>query len=229
MDDNDHGTHVAGTIGAVGNNGIGVVGVNWNVRLMPCKMFNADGIGTIAAAIACLDYVAMMKDRGVNIVATNNSWSVQEFSQALRDAIDAHRQRGILFVAAAGNYAYCTRHAARTPTTTASRAGPPTTTCPMSSRWRTRTTTGYLNVDLRATDGGRCTSPPRHQHPEHDARERLRRVHGHVDGRAARDGRGGAAQGPGPARDWKAIKNLILAGAEGDLFPDTTRSSRTSA
>ena len=107
IDDNDHGSHVAGIIGAVGNNGIGIAGVNWNVRLLPCKMFDADGFGTIAAAIACLDYVALMKDRGVNIVATNNSWSLQEFSQSLLDAIDAHRQRGILFVAAAGNYAYC--------------------------------------------------------------------------------------------------------------------------
>ena len=145
MDDHSHGTHVAGTIGAVGNNGIGVVGVNWNVRLMSCKMFDADGNGSLAAAIACLDYIAMMKDRGVNIVATNNSWSDNEFSAALRDAIDAHRQRGILFVAAAGNYLQLLRttrtSAARTPTTTASRRGRRTFTCRTSSRWRTRSTT----------------------------------------------------------------------------------------
>ena len=58
MDDHAHGTHVAGTIGAVGNNGIGVVGVNWNVRLMACKMFDAAGFGTLAAAVSCLDYIA---------------------------------------------------------------------------------------------------------------------------------------------------------------------------
>src|SRR5262249_44983814 len=59
MDDHSHGTHVAGIIGAVGDNGVGVVGVNWNVRLMPCKMFDAAGNGSLAAAIACLDYIAM--------------------------------------------------------------------------------------------------------------------------------------------------------------------------
>src|SRR5262245_56367159 len=104
MDDHSHGTHVAGTIGAVGNNGIGVVGVNWNVKLLACKMFDGDGNGTIAAAITCLDYIARMKDRGVNIVATNNSWSDNAFSAALLDAIQAHLERGILFIAAAGNF-----------------------------------------------------------------------------------------------------------------------------
>jgi subtilisin family serine protease len=103
MDDNSHGTHVAGTIGAVGDNGVGVAGVNWNVRLLGCKFLGADGRGPISAAIACLDYVKTMKDRGVNIVATNNSWGGGAFSQALHDVIEAHRQRGILFIAAAGN------------------------------------------------------------------------------------------------------------------------------
>src|SRR6185295_4875288 len=94
----------AGTIGAFGNNGLGVVGVNWNVRLMPCKFLGANGSGPISAALACLDYVKTMKDRGVNIVATNNSWGGGGYSQALYDAIDAQRQRGILFIAAAGNF-----------------------------------------------------------------------------------------------------------------------------
>src|SRR5262249_6951647 len=89
MDDNDHGTHVGGTIGAVGNNNVGVVGVNWNVRLMFCKFFDASGQGTTEGAITCLDYVKTMKDRGVSIVATSNSWGGGDFSQALIDAIDA--------------------------------------------------------------------------------------------------------------------------------------------
>ena len=46
MDDHSHGTHTAGTIGAVGNNGVGVAGVNWNVRILACKAFNASGSGT---------------------------------------------------------------------------------------------------------------------------------------------------------------------------------------
>ena len=103
MDDNEHGTHVSGTIGAVGNNGIGVVGVNWNVKLLACKFFDATGYGTTEGAIACLDYVKTMKDRGINIVATSNSWGGGDFSQALVDAIDAQRQDGILFITAAGN------------------------------------------------------------------------------------------------------------------------------
>jgi len=103
MDDNDHGTHVAGTIGAVGNNGIGVVGVNWNVKMISCKFFDASGSGTTEGAIECLDYVKALKDRGVNIVATSNSWGGGDNSQALYDAIDAQRQSGILFITAAGN------------------------------------------------------------------------------------------------------------------------------
>ena len=103
MDDNDHGTHVAGTIGAVGNNGVGVVGVNWTVKLMACKFLDAGGSGSTADAISCLEYVKLMKDRGVNIVATNNSWGGGSFSQALFDAVEAHLQRGILFIVAAGN------------------------------------------------------------------------------------------------------------------------------
>lgn len=103
LDDNNHGTHTAGTVGAAGNNGVGIVGVNWNVKLMPCKFLDAGGSGSTADAVSCLDYVALMKDRGANIVATSNSWGGGGFSQALYDAIEAQRQRGILFIAAAGN------------------------------------------------------------------------------------------------------------------------------
>ncbi|MBI4684169.1 MAG: S8 family serine peptidase [Nitrospirae bacterium] len=103
MDDNSHGTHVAGTIGAVGNNSVGVVGVNWIANILACKFLNASGSGDTTGAIDCLDYIATMKDRGVNIVASNNSWGGGAYSNALRDAIEAQRQRGILFVAAAGN------------------------------------------------------------------------------------------------------------------------------
>lgn len=105
MDDHVHGTHTAGTVGAEGNNGVGVVGVNWQVKLMPCKFLSATGSGLTSDAVACLNYVALMKDRGVNIVASSNSWGGGGYSQALYDAIDAQRQRGILFIAAAGNAA----------------------------------------------------------------------------------------------------------------------------
>lgn len=103
MDDYGHGTHVAGTIGAVGNNSTGVVGVNWNVKVMSCKFIARSGYGYTDDAIECLQYIKPFKDRGMNIVATNNSWGCQGdcYSQALYDAIDD--QREILFFASAGN------------------------------------------------------------------------------------------------------------------------------
>jgi subtilisin family serine protease len=102
MDDDDHGTHVAGTIGAVGNNGTGVVGVSWNVSLMAVKFLGPRG-GTTANAIKSVQYVTNMRKAGVNIVASNNSWGGGAFNQSLKDAIDEGGKAGILFVAAAGN------------------------------------------------------------------------------------------------------------------------------
>jgi subtilisin family serine protease len=98
----DHGTHVAGTIGAVGGNGAGVAGVCWNVKLMSAKFLGSRG-GTTANAISAVDYFTGLKNRGVNIVATNNSWGGGGFSQGLADAISRANTAGILFIAAAGN------------------------------------------------------------------------------------------------------------------------------
>ncbi len=103
MDDYGHGTHCAGTIGAVGNNALGVAGVNWNVKIMPCKFLDATGSGSTSGAVTCMEYVQAMKDNGVNIIATSNSWGGGGYSQALYDAIYSHMQKGILFIAAAGN------------------------------------------------------------------------------------------------------------------------------
>ncbi|MGD9720098.1 MAG: S8 family peptidase, partial [Pirellulales bacterium] len=104
MDDHSHGTHTAGTVGAEGNNGIGVAGVNWDVSLMALKFLGASGSGPISAAVAAVNYVSMMSDRGVNIRATNNSWGGGGFDAAMYDAIADNRDRDILFVAAAGNF-----------------------------------------------------------------------------------------------------------------------------
>jgi subtilisin family serine protease len=101
----DHGTHVAGTIGAVGGNGIGVAGVNWNIKMINAKFLGANG-GTTANAILAVDYFTTLKTRATNkidIVATNNSWGGGGYSQALFDAIQRANNAGILFVAAAGN------------------------------------------------------------------------------------------------------------------------------
>lgn len=97
-----HGTHVAGTIGAVGGNGLGVVGVNWNIRIISAKFLAPNG-GTVANAVEAIDYCTDLKRRGINIVALNNSWGGRGFSQAIMDAIARAAQEGILFVAAAGN------------------------------------------------------------------------------------------------------------------------------
>lgn len=100
----DHGTHVAGTIGAVGGNGIGVAGVCWSGLKMISGRFLGRRGGTTANAIKAVDYFTDLKTRhGLNIVATNNSWGGGGFSQALQDAIGRANNAGILFVAAAGN------------------------------------------------------------------------------------------------------------------------------
>jgi hypothetical protein len=99
----DHGSHVAGTIGAVGGNGKGVAGVCWSVKLMNAKFLGRRG-GTTANAIKAVDYFTDLKARhGINLVATNNSWGGGGFSQALSDAITRAGNANILFVAAAGN------------------------------------------------------------------------------------------------------------------------------
>lgn len=99
----DHGTHVAGTIGGVGGNSKGVAGVCWSVKLMNAKFLGKNG-GTSANAIKAVDYFTDLKTRhGLNLVATNNSWGGGGFSQALQDAIERANSAGILFIAAAGN------------------------------------------------------------------------------------------------------------------------------
>ena len=96
-----HGTHVAGTIGAVGGNGIGVAGVNWNVTLISGKFFPG---GFYSDAIQAIDYMTNLKTRkGLNIVALNHSWGGPSFSQALLDAFTRAAKAGIISVAAAGN------------------------------------------------------------------------------------------------------------------------------
>ena len=102
----DHGTHVAGTIGGVGGNGTGVAGVCWSVKLLNAKFLGRRG-GTTTNAIKAVDYFTDLKTRhGLNLVATSNSWGGGGFSQALQDAIERANAADILFIAAAGNSTY---------------------------------------------------------------------------------------------------------------------------
>lgn len=103
MDDNGHGTHCAGIIGAEGGNEIGISGVNWKVAIMPLKFMNAGGFGTTKDAIEAINYVIDRKRAGVNVRVISASWGSSHKSRALEDVIRKAYEAGILFVAASGN------------------------------------------------------------------------------------------------------------------------------
>lgn len=104
MDDHGHGTHVAGTVAADGNNGKGVAGVSWNSQIMALKFMASNGSGSTSDAVRAINYVTMMKQSyGVNILVTCNSWGGGGYSTSLYNAIVANENAGMLFIAAAGN------------------------------------------------------------------------------------------------------------------------------
>ena len=97
-DESGHGTHVAGIVGARGDNGVGVTGVAWKVQLMPLKFLDATGDGSIFDAVRCINYAI---DHGADVI--NASWVGDEFNLSLRRAIERSHRAGIVFVAASGN------------------------------------------------------------------------------------------------------------------------------
>jgi subtilisin family serine protease len=103
MDQNGHGTHCAGIIGAEGNNKKGIAGINWKVEIMPLKFLGRGGFGSTKNAIEAINYAIDRKKAGVNIRVINASWGSTQNSKALEDAIRAAGEQGILFIAAAGN------------------------------------------------------------------------------------------------------------------------------
>lgn len=106
LDDNNHGTHCSGTIGGVGNNGVGVAGVNWTASIMGAKFLNASGSGTTANAIKAIEFTIQAKQifgANANVRVLSNSWGGGGFSQSLLDAINLANANNMLFVAAAGN------------------------------------------------------------------------------------------------------------------------------
>jgi len=99
-DDNGHGTHLAGILGAVANNNNGIAGVAWRVQIMACKFLDTAGNGYQSDAIACIDFA---RRHGAQILCL--SWGGSEFSPALSNALATARADGLLVVAAAGNNA----------------------------------------------------------------------------------------------------------------------------
>ncbi len=103
MDENGHGTHCAGIVGAEGDNSLGIVGVNWHVEIMPLKFMGRGGFGSTKDAIEAINYVIARKKDGVNVRVISASWGSQSRSKALEDVIRKAGEADILFVAAAGN------------------------------------------------------------------------------------------------------------------------------
>ncbi len=105
LDYDGHGSHVAGIMGAEGDNGLGVAGINWQVKIMVLKGFetSSDGMST-AMETEAIDYILAMKARGVNIVAVNASYGYTgDEDEVEKEAVAALGEAGILFMAAAGN------------------------------------------------------------------------------------------------------------------------------
>lgn len=204
LDDNGHGTHVAGTIGAAGNNGQGVTGVNWNVQLMACKFMDSAGSGTTAGAIECLNYFRQQKAAGVNIVATNNSWGGSGYSRSLHDVINS--QRDILFIAAAGNNASNNDTTAsypanyQLPNVISVAATTSSDTLSSFSQY------GRRMVSI-AAPGSNIYSTK--MNSSYGAMSGTSMAAPHVTGLAA------LVKAHNPAADWRSIRNLILSGGDG--------------
>lgn len=106
FDDLGHGSHVSGIIGAVGDNALGICGINWHVSIMALKFLDSTGSGTTANAVTCINYAVNEKKAGVDVRVINASWGGPaggSVDQILQAAIQTASDNGILFVAAAGN------------------------------------------------------------------------------------------------------------------------------
>ncbi|HEV3307081.1 MAG TPA: FG-GAP-like repeat-containing protein [Candidatus Sulfotelmatobacter sp.] len=205
FDDNGHGTHVSGIVGAAGNNSLGVVGINWNVQLMSCKFLDSTGSGQTSDAISCLDYVLQMKNSGYNIVATNNSWGSSEYSQALTDAIQAQQQAGILFIAASGN---TFSDDDITPTYPANTLLP--NVISVAATTRTDALSVFSNLGQHSVHLGAPGEEILSTWPGNNyaVLSGTSMATPHITGAAA------LLLAQQPALDWRGIKNLILAGGD---------------
>jgi subtilisin family serine protease len=110
LDDNNHGTHVSGTIGGAGNNFVGVSGINWTAAIMGAKFLDSTGTGSTADAVNAIEFAIQARNAfaatgAANVRVLSNSWGGGGFSQALLDEVNRAGANGMLFVAAAGNNA----------------------------------------------------------------------------------------------------------------------------
>lgn len=208
FDDNSHGTHVSGILGAVGNNNVGVAGVNWNVQILPCKFLDLNGQGSISDAITCFSLIKQLKDSGINIVVSNNSWGGSGTSQALQDAVTAQMQDGILLVAAAGNDFSDND---LFPTYPANIFVPNVISVAASTRTDdivTFSNTGRRTVHIGAPGLEILSTTPNNTYSIFSGTSMAAP---HVTGVIA------LLKAQDPTRDWRALKNLVLAG--GDTLP----------
>lgn len=221
MDENGHGTHVAGIIAARGGNETGISGVAPRVQVAACRFLDAGGSGTTDDAISCLNYVRALRRAGVNVVATNNSWAGGDESELLYRAI--RNQTDVLFVAAAGNDS---GDLDEFPTFPASYALPniiPVAASDHRDRLADFSNSGRSSVGLSAPGDGILSlraagtdlyGDGAHFFPEGDPNAEYYLASGtsmaapHVAGVIA------LLESRAPARDWKALRNLVLAGAD---------------
>ncbi len=141
-DDHGHGTHTAGTMGAIGNNGLGVSGVLHKAQIIPVKFLNASGSGTDLAAAMAIEYAVAM---GADV--SNNSWGDESTSPLIDQAVDIAESAGSIFVAAAGNF---TRNNDATPFYPASYPNP--TVISVASTDRLDRISSFSNYGLNTVD-----------------------------------------------------------------------------
>ncbi len=210
VDESGHGTHVAGIIAARGGNSVGMAGVSWRAKLIACRFLDANGSGTTEGALECLDYLYALKTRPqypVDVVVTNNSWNGPIRSELLEQAIARHRDAGILFVTAAGNSAAdmdgeaARAYPAASPLThvlTVAATDPGDALADFSNR-------GRRTVHITAPGVNILSTAPQGRYA---ARSGTSMAAAHVTGLVA------LLKAQEPGRDWRALRNLVLAGGQ---------------